>query len=52
MELLVRAYRTLGADHPLELHGHQLRTLVDDGLEARLVVGEALDLVVLRLELR
>ncbi|RMS79313.1 hypothetical protein ALP61_06020 [Pseudomonas savastanoi] len=50
MELLAGADHALFADHPLQLHGHQFRSLANHRFETGLVVGQALDLVVLRLE--
>ncbi|RMM28651.1 hypothetical protein ALQ81_05591 [Pseudomonas syringae pv. pisi] len=50
MELLAGADHALFANHPLQLHGHQFRSLADYRFETGLVVGQAFDLVVLRLE--
>ena len=50
VELLAGANHALRADHPFQLGGHQLRALGDHGFEAWLVIGQALDGVVLRLE--
>ncbi|MNE45665.1 hypothetical protein D3C80_1399620 [compost metagenome] len=51
VELFTGTHHALCADHPLELHCHQLRTLAHHSLEARVVVGQALDPVVHGLEL-
>ncbi|MNI55414.1 hypothetical protein D3C73_1103650 [compost metagenome] len=49
MKLFTGADRALWPDHPLELHRHQFRTLADHRFKTRLVVRQALDLVVLHL---
>ena len=51
MKLLAGAHHALRADHPFQLHGHQFRAFADHRFEARLVIGQAFDLVVLRLVL-
>ncbi|MNL47153.1 hypothetical protein D3C87_1699220 [compost metagenome] len=49
MKLLAGTDHALRADHPLQFHGHQLRAFANHRLETRLVIGQALDPVVLGL---
>ncbi len=52
MKLLTGTDHALGGHHPFQLGGHQLRALGEYGFEAGLVVGQALDAIVLGLVLR
>ena len=51
MKLLTGTHDALRANHPFKLHGHQLGSFADHGLEAGVVIGQTFDLAVLCLVL-